>query len=114
MWHFERIKTSIFTIEYKKCINFASINKTRTMDANISLDGLLSFIHSLSLNANNKQWLGEKLLEEARLERTKQNYNDFINNMCGAWKDDPRTTEEITDSIRNARQFDTTRHITTH
>ena len=88
--------------------------KTRTMDANISLDGLLSFIHSLSLNASNKQWLGEKLLEEARQERTKQNYNDFINNMCGAWKDDPRTTEEITDSIRNARQFDTTRHITTH
>ena len=38
------------------------------MNAMISLDGILSFIHALSLNASNKQWLGEKLLEEARLE----------------------------------------------
>ena len=29
------------------------------MKAVISLDGILSFIHSLSLSASNKQWLGE-------------------------------------------------------
>ena len=39
------------------------------MKAVISLDGILSFIHSLSLSASNKQWLGEKLLEEARQEK---------------------------------------------
>lgn len=38
------------------------------MKASISLDGLLQFILSLSLSANNKRWLGEKLLEEARKE----------------------------------------------
>lgn len=38
------------------------------MKASISLDGLLQFILSLSLSANNKRWLGERLLEEARKE----------------------------------------------
>lgn len=66
---------------------------------------------ALSLNASNKQWLGEKLLEEAKEERAKLSYDDFINSMCGAWKDDPRTTEEMTADIRRARQFDTSRHI---
>ncbi len=35
------------------------------MRASISLDGILSFINSLSLSANNKRWLGERLIEEA-------------------------------------------------
>ena len=48
------------------------------MNAMISLDGILSFIHALSLNASNKQWLGEKLIEEAKEERAKQSYTDFI------------------------------------
>ena len=61
------------------------------MNAMISLDGILSFIHALSQNASNKQWLGEKLIEEAKEERAKQSYTDFIiNNMCGVWKDDPK------------------------
>ena len=47
------------------------------MDATISLDGILSFINSLSLSANNKQWLGEKLLEEAKQEKAQQSYADF-------------------------------------
>ena len=42
------------------------------MKATISLDGLLAFIHSLGLSTSNKKWLGEKLLEEARLEKTKK------------------------------------------
>ena len=48
------------------------------MDATISLDGILSFINSLSLSANNKQWLGEKLLEEAKQEKAQQSYADLI------------------------------------
>lgn len=35
------------------------------MRASISLDGILYFINSLSLSANNKRWLGERLIEEA-------------------------------------------------
>ncbi len=38
------------------------------MKATISLEGLLSFINGLSLSANNKRWLAEKLIEEARKE----------------------------------------------
>ena len=48
------------------------------MDATISLDGILSFINSLSLSANNKQWLGEKLLEEAKQEKAQQSYADLM------------------------------------
>ena len=81
------------------------------MKATISLDGLLGLIHELSLSASNKRWLGEKLIEEAREEETKPSYADFINELCDAWKDDPRTTEEIKDEIRSSRQFHVTRHI---
>lgn len=83
------------------------------MKATISLDGILSFIRSLSLSASNKRWLGEKLIEEAQQEaaREKQSYADFIESLCGAWKDDPRTAEEITDEIRRSRQFGVTRNI---
>lgn len=83
------------------------------MKATISLDGLLAFIHSLTLSASNKQWLAEKLLEEARLEKVekKQSYSDFIESMCGAWKDDPRSADEIAAELRAMRQFNLTRQI---
>lgn len=83
------------------------------MRATVSLDGILAFLQSLSLSASNKQWLAEKLLEEARKEKEvkKQSYEDFINGMCGAWKDDSRSTDEIIADIRNSRQFGVTRHI---
>lgn len=83
------------------------------MKAFISLDGILSFLQSLSLSASNKQWLAEKLLEEANRElaEKKQSYAEFIERMCGAWQDDPRSAEEIAADIRNARQFERTRHI---
>ena len=38
------------------------------MKATISLDGLLAFINGLSLSADNKRWLAEKLIEEAQKE----------------------------------------------
>lgn len=77
------------------------------MKATISLDGIWNFLQSLSLSASNKEWLGEKLLEEARKEKNekKESYEDFIWRMCGAWNDDPRTTEQIMEDIRNSRQF---------
>lgn len=82
------------------------------MKATISLEGILSFIHSLSLSANNKQWLGEKLLEEARQEQVakEQSYADFVNSLCGSWED-PRSAEEISEELRATRQFGVTRQI---
>lgn len=83
------------------------------MKATISLDGILAFLQSLSLSASNKQWLAEKLLEEARKEKEakKQSYEDFINEMCGSWKNDSRSTDEIIADIRSSHQFGVTRHI---
>ena len=76
------------------------------MKATISLDGIWNFLQSLSLSASNKEWLGEKLLEEARKEKIekKESYEDFIWSMCGAWNEDPRTTEKIIEDIRNSQQ----------
>ena len=84
------------------------------MKATISLEGIWKFLQSLSLSPNNKEWLGEKLLEEARKEKAEnqESYEDFIWSMCGAWKDDPRTTEEIIKDIRSSHQFGVTRHTT--
>ena len=83
------------------------------MKVTISLDGVLSFIHSWSLSASNKRWLAENLLNEAKQETTSQaqSYDEFIESMCGAWNDDPRTTEEIMADIHHARQFNGTRCI---
>ena len=56
------------------------------MKATISLDGILAFLKSLSLSASNKEWLAEKLIEEARKEKKaaqSESYEDFINRMCG-------------------------------
>ena len=38
------------------------------MKATISLEGLLTLIHTFSLSASNKRWLAEKLIEEAQKE----------------------------------------------
>ena len=83
------------------------------MKATISLDGLLAFILSLALSASNKQWLGEKLLEEARLEKTEKShsYAEFIESLCGAWKNAPRSADKITAELRAMRQFNHTRQI---
>lgn len=84
------------------------------MKATISLDGILAFLRSLSLSASNKEWLGRKLIEDAHREKEEaksESYEDFINRMCGAWGDDPRSAEEITAHIRHSRQFGVTRHI---
>lgn len=84
------------------------------MEATISLNGILAFIQSLSLSANNQRWLGEKLIESAKTKTEKaekESYEAFINRMCGAWNDDERSTEDIVKDIRESRQFDTTRHI---
>lgn len=65
----------------------------------MSMDCLLSFIHSLSLSASNKRWLAEKLLEETREEaKTKE----MLDKHFGKWKDN-RSADEIIEDIRNSR-----------
>ena len=81
------------------------------MNATVSLEGILQMLQPLS--ADSKRWLGERLIEDAREETSapRQSYAEFIESLCGAWSDDRRTTEEITNDIRQARQFGVTRHI---
>lgn len=75
------------------------------MRAFVSLNGILSFINSLSLSADNKQWLGERLIEEARKEladgagRT----NEMLDKHFGVWSDD-RSAEEIISDLKASRQ----------
>ena len=61
------------------------------MNATISLDGLLSFIRSLALSPDNKEWLAQKLIEDARHEQDaalantpQSNCNNAWNNLCRA------------------------------
>ncbi len=74
------------------------------MKATVSLDGILSFIHSLSLSTNNKKWLAEKLLEEVERENAqKDEYTEkMLNKHFGSWKDN-RSAEQIIDDMRNSR-----------
>lgn len=75
------------------------------MKASVSLNGILSFINSLSLSAGNKQWLGERLIEEARkelLEETDRT-DEMLDKHFGVWSDE-RSAEEIISDLKASRQ----------
>ncbi len=61
------------------------------MKANISLEGLFDFLQSLSLSSSNKEWLAQKLLEDAHKpaaeEYTNQAAHDFVEQWQGAFAD---------------------------
>lgn len=76
------------------------------MNVTISLDSLLSFIHSLSLDTGNKRWLGEKLLEEARQEEAKATI--AAHDLYGVWQDDDfpgLSADEMVREIKASRKF---------
>lgn len=75
------------------------------MKASVSLNGILAFIDSLSLSAGNKQWLGERLLEEARKEQaeTADRTDEMLDKYFGVWNDD-RSPEEIISDLKANRQ----------
>ncbi len=81
------------------------------MNATVSLDGILTFLRSLSLSDNNKEWLAAKLIEDVKKDKASAStYASFINEMCGAWEDE-RSAEELVAEIRNSHCFGTTRNI---
>ena len=76
------------------------------MKAMISLEGILSFIQSLSLSASNKRWLGERLIEEARKEEAKTTVS--AGRFYGAWKDEDLpvlSADEMVKEIKASRKF---------
>ncbi|MBQ9641814.1 MAG: hypothetical protein IJV06_09705 [Bacteroidaceae bacterium] len=99
----------------------------------IALNNLWNYIQSLALSNSNKDWLASKLIEskvedideEVRREETlysmfgawakctdkKLQDAEWLDEICGGWNEDPRSTEEIKADIRNARQSGITRKI---
>lgn len=51
------------------------------------------------------------LSKPSTVSLNEKDYKEKVMKLCGAWNDDPRTTEEIKEDIRNARVFDETRKI---
>ena len=73
----------------------------------MSLEGLLALIHEFSLSANNKRWLAEKLIEEAREENAKPAHIS-AGKFYGVWKDEDypeSSADELAKEIRASRKF---------
>lgn len=82
------------------------------MKAIVSLDGIWSFLQSLSLDNNNKQWLADKLLADIHKDKAAKEEQDDIRfqNLAGCWADCPEM-ENIETMIRESRTNGATRHI---
>lgn len=77
------------------------------MKATISLEGLLALIHTFSLSASNKRWLGEKLIEEAHAEEAKPAHIS-AGKFYGVWKDEDYpelSADELAKEIKASRKF---------
>ena len=75
------------------------------MDATISLDrsNLWQMIQALSLNADNKLWLGQKLIEEAKKEKSQ---SVSASKFYGVWEDgDSPDADELAREIKASRRF---------
>lgn len=77
------------------------------MEAAISLDRnhLWQMIQALSLNADNKLWLGKKLIEEAYKEKEKTVSASMF---YGVWKDEDFPdidADELVKEIKSSRKF---------
>ena len=80
--------------------------------ATISLNSLWSFIQSMSLSANNEQWLADKLHESAISKKQAEKNKNLktLNKLCGIW-DNP-DGELIEKAIWEGRKSDYIRKIT--
>lgn len=84
------------------------------MQAQVPLNNLLDYINSFSLSYSNKQWLGERLIEEARKERNNmakqtERYKLF-KQLAGVWENDP-SMDTIEETIAEGRKADYEREI---
>ncbi|MBQ9363700.1 MAG: hypothetical protein IJT97_09845 [Bacteroidaceae bacterium] len=99
----------------------------------VALNNLWDYLQSLALSNSNKDWLANKLIEskvedideEARREEMLYSMfgawskcadaelqdTEWLDEICGGWNEDPRSTEEIKADIRNAHQSGITRKI---
>lgn len=77
----------------------------------LAIDKLWGFLQSLSLTANNKRWLAERLMESAEeqtviTERKKDSYKKSF----GIWENDPEA-DLMEQAIKEGRKSATSRVI---
>ncbi len=79
--------------------------------ATISVNSLWNFIQSMSLSANNEQWLAEKLHESAvTKEKAEKNQGiATLDKLFGAW--DNADGDLIAQAIHDGRKADYSREI---
>lgn len=79
--------------------------------ATISINSLWSFIQSMSLSANNEQWLADKLHESALTKQKAEKNQDLdtLNKLFGAW--DNSDGELIEQAILDGRKANYAREI---
>lgn len=76
----------------------------------IALNNLWSYLQGLSLSANNKRWLGERLIDSATTHH-KTEKEKKLEKLTGVWNN--ADGEQIARAIRYARNNDYVREIET-
>lgn len=83
------------------------------MKATITLDGIWTFLQSLSLNNDNKRWLADKLLTDITPDKvnTQEELDDIrFRSLSGCWADSSEM-DNVELLIRQSRTQSVTRHI---
>lgn len=76
----------------------------------VALNNLWSYLEGLSLSANNKRWLSERLLNSAALPRKTEKERE-LEALRGVWNNEDG--EKIAQAIRTARENNYVRHVET-
>lgn len=77
----------------------------------LAIDKLWSFLQSLSLTANNKRWLAERLMESAKEQSAIiENKKDSYKKSFGIWENDPEA-DLMEQAIKDGRRKATSRVI---
>lgn len=83
------------------------------MKATITLDGIWTFLQSLSLNNDNKRWLADKLLTDITSDKvnTQEELDDIrFRSLSGCWADSFEM-DNVESLISQSRTQGVTRHI---
>lgn len=75
----------------------------------ISMNNLWLYLQSLSLSANNKRWLGERLIDSASVAKKKSEKEKKLEALTGSW--DNANGDKIAQAIMDGRKSDYEREI---
>ena len=68
-----------------------------TATTTVPLDGIMTFLNSMSLSAQNKRWLGERLVEQALQEQgeeeAKREHTHIMKGLDAAFKEGKQARE---------------------